>query len=261
VTEPPRTRDWDGAAYDRVSGPQEEMARIVLERLPLEGGETVIDAGCGSGRVTRLLLDRLPRGRVIAVDAAPSMTAQARQALDERATVITSDLVDLRVDEPADAAFSNAVFHWVPDHDALFARLHDALVPGAPLAVQCGGEGNIEDFHRIAREVGEREPYRRYLGDWAGPWNFASAEATAERLERAGFGDVQTWLEPWPVIPPEPATYLRVICLGHHLEALPEDLREPFVADVIGACGDPVELGYVRLNITARRGGASVPRS
>lgn len=253
--EPPRTRDWDGAAYDRVSTPQEDMARVVLERLTLRGDETVIDAGCGSGRVTRLLLEHLPHGHVIAVDAAPSMTAQAREHLDERATVITSDLVDMRVDEPADAAFSNAVFHWVPDHDALFARLYESLKPGAPLVAQCGGEGNIEDFHRVAREVGERDPYRPYLAGWEGPWNFASAEITAERLERAGFEGVQTWLEPWPVAPPEPETYLRVVCLGHHLEALPEELRESYVSDVLKACGDPVELGYVRLNIQARRAG------
>lgn len=253
MTELARTRDWDGAAYDRISAPQEEWARSVLERLPLRGDETVIDAGCGSGRVTRLLLDRLPHGHVIAVDAAPSMTAQARENLDPRAIVITSDLIDLRVEEPADAAFSNAVFHWVPDHDAMFARLHDSLKAGAPLVAQCGGEGNIEDFHRVAREVGERDPYRPYLAEWAGPWNFASAEQTAERLERAGFEEVKTWLEPSAVTPPEPATFVRVVCLGHHLESLPPELRQAYADDVMQACGEPIELGYVRLNIQARR--------
>ncbi len=246
-------RDWDGVAYDRVSKPQEDMARVVLARLPLKGDETVLDAGCGSGRVTRLLLDRLPEGHVVAVDAAPSMTAEARATLDQRATVITSDLVDFEVPAPVDAAFSNAVFHWVPDHDALFARLYEALKPGAPLVAQCGGEGNIEEFHRVAAEVGTRDPYRASLGGWEGPWNFASAQATAERLERAGFIEVETWLEPWPVAPPEPETYLRVVCLGNHLAALPEALREPYLRDVMQACGDPVELGYVRLNILARR--------
>jgi len=76
------TRDWDAATYDRVSAPQVEWARAVLERLPLEGHETVLDAGCGSGRVTQMLLERLPRGHVIAVDSAPSMVEHARAALD-----------------------------------------------------------------------------------------------------------------------------------------------------------------------------------
>ena len=245
------TRDWDGAAYDRVSAPQEEWARVMLDRLELEGHETVLDAGCGSGRVTRLLLDRLPRGRVLAVDAAPSMVEQARD-LDERATVWQSDLVELEVPERVDAAFSNAVFHWVPDHDALFARLHAALKPAGQLVAQCGGHGNIARFHARAREVATEEPYAEHLGGWEGPWNFATAEDTADRLGAAGFSHVQTWLEQSPMVPPEPETYLRVVCLGHHLEALPEDLRVRFTRDVLARCGDPVELDYVRLNILAR---------
>jgi trans-aconitate 2-methyltransferase len=249
-----QTRDWDGTAYERVSGPQEAWARVVLDRLPLEGHETVLDAGCGSGRVTRLLLERLPEGHVVGVDGAPGMIEEARANLDpDRTTLLVADLAQMELDEPVDAAFSNAVFHWVPDHDALFARLHDAMKPGAPLVVQCGGEGNIEAFHATAREVAEREPYREHLAGWTGPWNFAGAEETAERLERAGFTEIETWLEPSPVEPPEPETFLRVVCLGHHLEALPEDLREPFVRDVAEACGDPLRLDYVRLNVLARR--------
>ncbi|MEA2368535.1 MAG: trans-aconitate 2-methyltransferase, partial [Thermoleophilaceae bacterium] len=140
-------RDWDASTYERVSDPQVEWARQVLDRLPLRGDETVLDAGCGTGRVTQLLLERLPRGRVVAVDAAPSMVEAASAALGDRASVFQADLMELRLDEPVDAAFSNAVFHWVPDHEQLFERLHDALRPGGRLVAQCGGRGNIAAFH------------------------------------------------------------------------------------------------------------------
>ena len=247
------TRDWDGAAYDRISTPQEQWATVTLDRLELEGDEAVLDAGCGSGRVTRMLLDRLPRGRVLAVDAAPSMVEQARENLDDRATVWQSDLVELEVPEPVDAVFSNAVFHWVPDHETLFARLHAALKPGGQLVAQCGGHGNIERFHERAREVASLQPYARVPGGLGGPVELRHRRARPRpRLEAAGFTAVQTWLEDSPMVPPEPETYLRVVCLGHHLEALPEELREPYTRDVLERCGDPVELDYVRLNIVAR---------
>jgi len=229
------------------------MAGPVLDRLSLNGDETVLDAGCGSGRVTRLLLEKLPHGHVIAVDAAPAMVEEARAALGDRATTLVSDLQELKVDEPVDAAFSNAVFHWVPDHDRLFERLFTALKPGGRLVTQCGGEGNIERFHAVAREVALEEPYAEYLAGWQGPWNFAAPDVTRERLERAGFDEIETWLEPWPVHPPEPLEYLRTVCLGHHLLALPEELREPYTRAVADRCGDPVTLEYVRLNIDARR--------
>ena len=246
------TRDWDAATYDRVSAPQVEWAERVLERLPLRGDETVLDAGCGSGRVTKILLERLPRGHVVAVDSAESMVEHAREALDlERATVFRADLTELSLEEPVDAAFSNAVFHWIRDHDGLFTRLHAALRPGGLLVAQCGGKGNVARFHAAATEVAAEEPYAEHLAGWNGPWHFAGAEETAERLERAGFADVETWLEPYPVSPPDPTGFLRTVCLGPHLEQLPEELRAGFVEAVRDRCGS--ELDYVRLNIDAKK--------
>jgi trans-aconitate 2-methyltransferase len=246
------TRDWDAATYDRVSAPQVEWAEKLLERLPLRGDETVLDAGCGSGRVTQMLLERLPRGRVVAVDSAPSMVEHAREALDpERSTVLLASLTELELGEPVDAAFSNAVFHWIADHDALFARLYAALRPGGRLVAQCGGRGNVERFHDAAKAVASEEPFARFLAGWEGPWNFAGPEETAERLERAGFVSVEAWLEPYPVVPPDASGYLRTVCLGYHLEQLPEDLRGRYVDAVSRRCG--TELDYVRLNVSARK--------
>ena len=245
------TRDWDASGYDRVSAPQVEWALKVLERLPLRGDETVLDAGCGSGRVTQLLLEQLPRGHVVAVDSAPSMVEHAREALDpERATVFQASLTELVLDEPVDAAFSNAVFHWIGDHDALFQRLHAALRPGGRLVAQCGGEGNVERFHQAARAVASLDPYAPYLADWHGPWHFAGAEDTAARLERAGFTNVETWLEPYPVTPADPSAFVRVVCLGPPLQRLPEQLHDSYLEAVCERSGP--ELDYVRLNIDAK---------
>ena len=248
------SRDWEAATYDRVSTPHVQWANTLLERLDLGGDETVLDAGCGSGKVTRMLLERLPKGHVIAVDQAPSMVKHAREVLDGQATVLQADLTQLELDQPVDAVFSSAVFHWIADHDRLFARLFAALRPGGRLVAQCGGEGNVERFHEVARAVGAASPYAEFLAGWDGPWNFAGPHETAARLERAGFSDVRTWLEPYPVVPDDPEDYLRTVCLGYHLEQLPGALRDGYVRAVLACAGR--ELDYVRLNIVARRNGA-----
>jgi trans-aconitate 2-methyltransferase len=247
------TRDWDAATYDRVSSPQVEWARPVLDRLELRGDETVLDAGCGSGRVTEMLLERLPDGKVIAIDAAPAMVAKARERLAGRAEVLLQDLAELRSPEPVDAVFSNAVFHWVLDHDRLFTRIFDALRPGGRLEAQCGGEGNIETFHEAVSRLADRPPFSSYFEGWSGPWHFASDTETAARLERIGFADVHCWLEDRPIVPPEPHDYLRTVCLGHHLEQLPDELRETLVGRVLDSLGSPLTLEYVRLNVSARK--------
>jgi trans-aconitate 2-methyltransferase len=247
------SRDWDAATYDRVSNPQVEWAKPVLERLGLRGDETVVDAGCGSGRVTEMLIERVPRGKVIAVDSAPAMVAKAREALGDRAEVLLQDLAELRLHEQVDAVFSNAVFHWVLDHDRLFTRLFDALAPGGRVEAQCGGAGNIKTFHDAVSRLADRPPFSSYFEGWSGPWNFASDTETAERLERAGFTEVRCWLEDSPVVPPEPHDYLRTVCLGYHLEQLPDELRDTLVGGVVESLGDPLTLEYVRLNISARK--------
>jgi trans-aconitate 2-methyltransferase len=246
-------RDWDAKTYDRVSTPQAEWAEDVLDRLELRGDETVLDAGCGSGRVTKVLQERLPRGKVIAVDASPSMVEKAREALGPEADVFVSDLVDLDLHDEVDAVFSNAVFHWIPDHDRLFARLYEALKPGGQLVVQCGGAGNIERFHGILFEVAEEEPFREYIGGWKGPWNFATPAETAARLSAAGFVAAECWLEERPVEPDEPDAFIRTVCLGHHLERLPEELRPQLVERMIERAPKPLVLDYMRLNIDARK--------
>jgi trans-aconitate 2-methyltransferase len=247
------TRDWDAAAYDRVSDPHFEWALEQLERLPLHGDEVVLDAGCGSGRVTALLAERVPGGRVYAVDLAPSMVEHARAALGARATVLCQDLVELDLPEPVDAIFSNATFHHVLDHDALFAALARTLKPGGRLVAQCGGRGNIDSFRSSADLVASEEPFARYFVGWTRPWNYATAEDTAARLERTGFRDVECWLEPKAVTPGDPRTFVHTVCLVRQLDPLPQELRDDFVDRVLARAGEPLVLGYVRLNMTATR--------
>jgi trans-aconitate 2-methyltransferase len=247
------SRDWDAVTYDRVSTPQVQWALKVLDRLHLNGDETVLDAGCGSGRVTHMLEQRLPHGRVIAVDASPSMVEKARQALRHDAEVFVSDLTEIELDQVADTVFSNAVFHWIPDHDTLFKRLFAALKPGGQMVVQCGGAGNIHAFHEVLFEVAEEPPFADYIGGWTGPWNFASPAETAARLQAAGFVDAECWLEDAPVHPEEPGEFIRTVCLGNHLERLPEELRPQLVERMLERTAKPLMLDYVRLNIDARR--------
>jgi trans-aconitate 2-methyltransferase len=248
------TKDWDAATYDRVSDIQLSWALEQLERLPLAGDEVVLDAGCGSGRVTALLADRLPRGRVYAVDVAPSMAEHAQQALGDRATVFCQDLVELALPEQVDAIFSNATFHWIPDHDALFAALHRTLKPGGRLVAQCGGKGNINRFRELADEVATSGQFAPYFEGWHGPWNYAEDTTTAARLSRAGFTDVSCWLEPKSVTPGDPQAFVGTVCLVRHLDRLPEELKPRFVEAVLERVGKPFVLDYVRLNITATRG-------
>ena len=243
-------RDWDAATYDRVADPMTRWGAAVLDRLPLRGDERVLDAGCGSGRVTELLAERLPEGRIVALDASPSMIDQARARLarfGRRVEFVVADLgLPIPIDEPVDAILSTATFHWVPDHDALFRHLAAILRPGGRLVAQCGGAGNIASVRAVLATIGD---------GWLGASHYETPEATTERLTAAGFTDVECWLaeEPTDFEPGEPLeTYLRTVILGAHVARLAEDERDSFVRTVAERLPAP-RIDYVRLNVLARR--------
>jgi trans-aconitate 2-methyltransferase len=240
-------REWDAAAYERVSGPQEQWGRDVLDRLELDGDERVLDAGCGTGRVTAALLEKLPNGELLAVDGSQAMVDEAKQRFGDRVHVFRSDLLELRLDEPVDAILSTATFHWIKDHDRLFSTLHEALKPGGRLVAQCGAYGNVANVEEAAKRVDHPA-----LRGWDGPWNFATTKETAARLARAGFKDVWTWSQQWPVAPDDPHEFLATVVLGAHLDRLPRADRDAYVDAVIAELDQPVVVEYVRLNMLAR---------
>ena len=254
--------EWDAQAYQRLSEPQFAWGLRVLERLPLDGTETVVDAGCGSGRLTMVVAKRLPRGHVIAVDRSANMIAEARgriAALGDRVSFVCADLTTFVTERRVDAVFSTATFHWLHDHDRLFESVASSLVDGGRLVAQCGGDGNLERFHGIAEEVYRSERFARWFDDFEPTWNFQPPDATAARLRASGFVDVRCALLPAPTpFPDRPtfAEFVRTVVLRAHLARLPdEEVRKELIEAVVErvASSGALLLDYVRLDIDARR--------
>ncbi len=257
-------REWNATSYHKVANPHVDWGKIVLERLPLRGDETVIDAGCGTGRLTELVLERLPAGHVIAVDQSANMLAQAEAHLKprfgDRVSYVQADLLALPTDQPADIIFSTATFHWVKDHPALFARFHAALKPGGWLIAQCGGGPNIAAVANRALALLHAEPFRADGAEWDGPWHFADAEETVERLAAAGFSHAEAEVIHAPVVLDDEAAYrefLETVVLGTHLQRIPTpELRAHYLDLLIEGGRTDVpqwSLDYWRLNLQGQR--------
>ncbi len=260
----PNSREWNATEYHRLSTPQFQWGQRVLSDLHLRGDEHVLDAGCGTGKLTQLLLENLPRGRVVGIDLSRNMVQHAQRNLEpefgERAQFVATDLLALPFRDAFDGIFSTASFHWVLDHDALFRNLFAVLRPGGWLHAQCGGEANLERLRQRVRTLKETAQFSQWLGEFQEPWFFSDADGAASRLRLAGFGEIQASLEIAPVTvssAEEFEDYLRTFVLHRHLELLPrEDLRDRFVQNLAASsAGDdpPWTLDYWRLNMRARK--------
>lgn len=256
-------REWNSSAYHRLSGPQVSWGRKVLARLRLRGDEVVLDAGCGTGRLTADLLKALPRGRVVGVDLSQNMLRAARDHLSgqfrSHVSLVAADLLRLPFAPVFDVIVSTAAFHWVLDYDQLFLNLRQVLIPGGWLEAQCGGGPNLARLRTRVESLAAKTMFAAFFAGFQEPWLFQDAEDAAATLRRAGFVDVETSTEAAPTVlenAQQYAEFVRNIILRQHLQRLPsEDLRETFMSELTQqAAADrrPFSLDYWRLNLRGR---------
>jgi trans-aconitate 2-methyltransferase len=247
--------EWDARSYDALPLPHKGWGATAVEQLRLNGDESVLDLGCGTGRDAEHLLSLLPRGHVVAVDGSGQMLGELRRRLAgdlDRVTIVQADLRQpLPLAREVDAAISVATLHWLPDHAAVFRNVAAVLRPGGQLIAECGGYGNIVTFRTALRQVSG--------ADGAEIWNFADVQETTRHLQEAGFTDVDVRLVPDPARlerGEQLEAFLATVMLGAQLREMPSEDRRPFVHEVAERLPEPV-IDYVRLQIRAIRAGES----
>lgn len=255
---------WDAETYEKIGTPMRGWAQAVIDDLGLKGDETVLDAGCGSGSVTLDLLRKVPDGKIYAVDTSLQMITRLKKTLEERkitnVIAMQSDLTKLQLNEEVDVVFSNAVFHWIQDDDGLFGSLARNTKPGGRLRAQCGGGANIRKLMSATREVEAHARYNQYLRGRVEPRKYRTNDQAKAALERNGWKDARAETFESPVTfddEDEAVLYLRTIILQQQAAALPENLSDRFLRDVIAEVearhGQPFVADYVRLDLWATR--------
>lgn len=252
--------EWDAASYDQVATVQQAWGLALLERIDLQGDETMMDAGCGTGSLAESLLQTHPRLRVIAVDHDPNMVRAAKKRLaphGARQSVHQADLQDLPPLGPVDLIYSNATLHWVRDLDAACRGFSENMRPGGRLFAQFGTEGNLQTVRRIAERTLAETPYSIELDEDSKPWHYHSETTTRRALEHHGLRPRRIERHDAPVEFPDDETwrrFLRTVTLRHYLTRLESEAGERFISDCMEAAekeGMGRRLDYVRLTVEA----------
>jgi trans-aconitate 2-methyltransferase len=259
---------WDAGGYDKVTKNLEEWGTTVIKSRKWSGNETVLDAGCGSGKVTKVI-SLFTRGKIYAVDNDSNMIQKAKENLQgiENITVMHFDLLTLdsnTIPVKFDVIFSNAVLHWIHDHYKVFQNfyymLRNTSDERGQLLIQCGGYGNLENTISVFDKVKDLPTFKSYFSNWKSPWNFAKPDNTESLLRELGYRNVKAYLFNAPVSFNDREsylTYLKSVVLGPYLKQLPSnELKEEFLREI----GRQIEktyskmkwnLDYIRLNIMA----------
>jgi trans-aconitate 2-methyltransferase len=229
---------WLPSQYLQFAGERLRPALDLMARIPLEHPRIIVDLGCGTGNVTKLLGERWPEARIIGVDNSPEMLAQARAATgdDPRYTFIAADLARWRPEMPVDLIYSNAALHWLPDHATVFANTAVMVAEGGVLAVQMPDNFRAPSHTTIA-EIARSERWRAKLGPIVREPPVASAASYSAWLSPL-MKNIDIWLTEYlQVLAPRNdgehpvAAWTKGTWLVPFLEALDDDERAEFLRE------------------------------
>ena len=242
---------WDARTYDQVSClVQYKWGQQVIKWRKWRGNEIVMDAGCGSGLLTKQLAKQVPRGKIYAVDIDSNMIKQAKSNLKsfDNVEIIQSSFADIKLPRKMDVIFSNSALHWVQDHRKAFQNFWEMLKPmndnndvtdasvsrnnsnnntaagrSGQLLVQCGGHGNLQQIITILERIIHLYQFKKYFTDWQQPWYFAKAEDTSKLLQEIGYVNTKVYSSSDSVIFPNREIYskfLKTVVMKPYLDYL-----------------------------------------
>lgn len=187
----PDNYTWNAKDYAENSTAQQSWARELMSKLELKGNETIMDIGCGDGKITAELASRVPNGNVTGIDSSLSMIKMAKATFPSNKWTNLyfrkMDAVKLHFDEEFDVVFSNAVLHWVKDQHAVLSGIFRSLKKGGKILLQMGGRGNAADLFDIVKIMGREELWLPYLKDVEIPYTFCAPEEYSQWLLDTGF--------------------------------------------------------------------------
>ena len=241
---------WDARTYDQVSRlVQYRWGIQVLKWRKWRGDEIVMDAGCGSGLLTKQLAKHVPRGKVYAVDIDSNMIKQAKNNLQffDNVEIIQSSFIDIKLPRKLDVIFSNSALHWIQDHRKAFQNFWEMLKPidygndtdiivgsnsndtrtgGGQLLIQCGGYGNLQEVISILERITQSDRFKVYFTDWKQSWYFANTEDTNKLLQKIGYVNTKVYSSSDCVVLPNRQIYskfVKTVVMKTYLDHLSSD--------------------------------------
>lgn len=258
---------WNAEDYAKHSSVQARWAQELIGKLNLRGHESLLDIGCGDGKITAKISQALPRGQVVGIDASGEMIKLASDTFVPenypRLSFRQMDAAAISLPELFDVAFSNAALHWVKDHVAVLKGVKAVLKPGGKILFQMGGVGNARDVARAVRQLISLPRWQKYFDDFIPPYHYYSVAQYQGWLAQCGLSAVRVELIPKDMQHQGAEgfkAWLRTTWFPY-TDRLPVDARDTFLNDIVETylqshpldAQGIVHLRMVRLEVEARR--------
>lgn len=184
--------EWNSSLYDAKHDFVAEYGKDLLSFVPHNANQTILDLGCGTGTLTCQLAGLC--NNVVGVDSSEAMIRTARENY-KNIEFSVCDALALPFDECFDVVFSNAVFHWINNHDSLLKNINKALKPRGLLICEFGAKGNVSAIENAFVSAYGSLGYK-----YNSKFNFATAEDFLHTIENNGFDSEQIYVYDRPTV-------------------------------------------------------------
>ncbi len=225
-------QNWNAKDYAKYSKAQEVWAKELITKLELKGDENILDLGCGDGKVTALLSTSTD-GKIVGVDKSEAMVALAKTSYSDIEFMVM-DATELTFEKQFDIVFSNAVLHWVHNHEAVLRGIKKALKPNGKILLQFGGYGNAKAILNIMESFIDKN-YAKYFANFEFPYNFPHNDTYTKLLEKVGFRDINARLIPKDMAHENIDAFkgwIRTTWFPY-TDCLPKSMREEFIDGLV----------------------------
>ncbi|HMD89030.1 MAG TPA: methyltransferase domain-containing protein [Anaerolineaceae bacterium] len=229
---------WDAHDYEKNSAQQRQWAQELLQKLELRGNETILDIGCGDGKITAEIATLLPAGSITGIDLSEEMIALARQRFPSliypNLHFQKADAASLPFEAEFTVIFSNAALHWISDNRPVVNGMSRSLKSGGRILLQMGGKGNAAEIVAVLDKMIQSPGWSEYFADFRFPYGFFSQSEYEVWLRQAGLKPGRVELVPKDMVHPGRAGllgWLRTTWLPY-TQRVPESKREGFLDEL-----------------------------
>jgi trans-aconitate 2-methyltransferase len=231
--------EWNAPEYARLSKLQATMAEEAIALLNFTGNESILDVGCGNGKITAQIAARVPKGEVVGVDASADMVsfaaAQADSALQPNLRFAVADARHLPFKDEFDQVVSFNALHWIPEQSLALQSIRAALRSGGQAQLRLVPKGSRRSLEDVIEETRLSTRWNSYFKGFHDPYLHLTSAQYAGLAENCGFQILNTRVgdKAWDFQSRSAFLAFGSVTFVEWTQHLPDASRIEFVADVL----------------------------
>ena len=258
--------EWNASEYNHVSALQKWLADESLAAVDLAGSERVLDVGCGDGKITAEIAERLPTGTVVGIDPSGRMIGFAREhfaATHANLTFEVADATRLPYRDAFDLVVSFNALHWVADQTAALRSIRDALRPGGRALLQLVPQGERTSLEDVLEETARGSRWTSRFADYRRPYLHLPPDEYRRLAESVGLrvDRVDVALEAWDFGSRDGFAEFGNVTFVEWTRRIPDADKAAFIGDVLdryrrvgdGSAADASVFHFYQMRIALRR--------